>query len=626
MPKYSITDISSPLFLKDLTVPEMKELASDIREFLIESISHTGGHLSSNLGVVELTIALHYVFNSPTDKIFFDVGHQSYVHKILTGRAKDFGTLRQFHGLSGFQKRKESIHDVWEAGHSSTALSAAVGMAFARDLNHQKYHVVPVIGDAAIVGGPSLEALNHLGASDTKVIMILNDNQMSISKNVGGFSEFLSDIRTSHAYNAAKGEYREILTKSKIGKSIYEISSKAKDLIKRRVIDSKIFGEFGVEYLGPINGHDFNELIRTLEKAKSMDESVVVHVLTTKGKGYEPAEKDTHGHWHGVEPFDKKTGEPLYPSAETTWSQFIADEVYRHMAADDDIVAITPAMIAGSKMEKIFHDFKDRAFDVGIAEAHATTFAAGLAISGKKPFISMYSSFLQRAYDQINHDIARMNLPVVIGIDRAGLVGADGETHHGIFDLGILKPIPNTIIFAPSSKQEASWFLDIAFKASHGLHCIRYAKQKARDYPFDQSKMAVGKWLYAYQAADPKAVLITYGEAVNECVLKIMEEQLPYHVVNACFLKPIDTEMIVELAELNLPIFVYERDLASCGLAKDIEDILIKKKCCLNINAYGLPDKFFQQGTLESLLKEEGLDLDNVFKEIAEVLHEERKN
>ena len=626
MSKYPLTEISSPLFLKDLTIHEMKELACDIRGFLIDSISQTGGHLSSNLGVVELTIALHYVFNSPTDKIFFDVGHQAYVHKILTGRAKDFKTLRQFHGMSGFQKRSESVHDVWEAGHSSTALSAAVGMAFARDLNHQRYHVVPVIGDAAIVGGPSLEALNHLGASKTKVIIILNDNQMSISKNVGGFSEFLSDIRTSHAYNAAKGEYREILMRSQLGRNIYEISSKAKDLIKRRVIDSKIFGEFGIEYLGPINGHDFHELIRTLEKAKAMDESVVVHVVTKKGKGYEPAENDTHGRWHGVEPFDKSTGEPLFNSPGITWSQFIADEVYHHMTQNQDIVAITPAMISGSKMEKIFNDFKDRAFDVGIAEAHACTFAAGLAISGKKPFISMYSSFLQRAYDQINHDIARMNLPVVIGIDRAGLVGSDGETHHGIFDLGILKPIPNTTIFAPSSKQEANWFLNQAFQATHGLYCIRYGKQTAKDYPFDPSRMAIGKWIYAHHAQNPQAVIITYGEAVNETVLKVMEEHLPYDVINACFLKPIDESMVLEIAKLNLPVFVYERDLGSCGLSKDVEDVLVKAHVNAQIHSFALPDQYIQQGSLDKLLQEQGLSLNDVFEKITGVLHEKTKD
>lgn len=453
-----LINISSPLFLKSLSIKELNILAQEIREFLIENISKTGGHLSSNLGVVELTIALHYVFNSPTDKIFFDVGHQSYVHKILTGRAKDFSTLRQFHGLSGFQKRSESVHDVWEAGHSSTALSASVGMAFARDLDHQKYHIVPVIGDAAIVGGESLEALNHLGATETKVIIVLNDNQMSISKNVGGFSEFLSEVRTSHAYNKAKDEYRDILSRFEIGEKIYHLTSQAKNLIKRRVIDSKIFGEFGVDYLGPFNGHDISELIRAFEKAKTTEKSVVVHVLTTKGKGYPFAENDTKGVWHGVEPFDRQTGRFIQSSEALSYSQLIADEVYRHMRQDKDIVAITPAMISGSKMEKIFHDFKERAFDVGIAEEHACTFAAGLAISGKKPFLSIYSSFLQRAYDQLNHDIARMNLPVVLGIDRAGLVGRDGETHHGVFDLGILKPLPNTVIFAPASKKKQNGF------------------------------------------------------------------------------------------------------------------------------------------------------------------------
>lgn len=626
MTKFNLNDISSPLFLKDLSVKELNILADDIREFLIDSISQTGGHLSSNLGVVELTIALHYVFNSPSDKIFFDVGHQSYVHKILTGRAKDFVTLRQFHGLSGFQKRDESVHDVWEAGHSSTALSAAVGMAFARDLNHQNYHVVPVIGDAAIVGGESLEALNHLGASNTKVIIVMNDNQMSISKNVGGFSEFLSDVRVSPAYNVAKGEYRDILMRSNVGQKIYHMTSKVKDLIKRRVIDSKIFGEFGVDYIGPINGHDMSELIRAFERAKTMNSSVVIHVVTTKGKGYLYAECDTKGKWHGVEPFDKNTGIALNTSDEMNWSQFIADEIHTRMANDKDIVAITPAMISGSKMEQIFKDYKDRAFDVGIAEAHATTFAAGLAISGKKPFLSIYSSFLQRAYDQLNHDVARMNLPVVLGIDRAGLASGDGETHHGIFDLGILKPLPNTVIFAPSCKKEAQWFLDQAFKQEHGLHCIRYGKRIVKDYPCDIENLAIGKWHYVSQSEDAKAVIVTYGETVNDVLLEVMTQHLPYDVVSANFLKPIDTLMIENLAKRNLPIFVYETDLASCGLGKDIASHLALKHLNCELYTYGLPDTYLKHGEIEKLLAEQGLALKDILEKMERILGEKGKN
>lgn len=626
MSSFSIEQITSPLFLKDLSVKDMEALASDIREFLINSISKTGGHLSSNLGVVELTIALHYVFNSPTDKIFFDVGHQSYVHKILTGRAKEFSTLRQLNGLSGFQKCHESVHDVWEAGHSSTALSAAVGMAFARDLNHQTYHVIPVIGDAAIVGGESLEALNHLGASKTKVIIILNDNQMSISKNVGGFSEFLSDIRTSHAYKVAKNEYREILGHNKLGQNIFEFTKKAKNLIKRRVIDSKIFGEFGVDYLGPINGHDFPELIRTLETAKTLENSVVVHVLTTKGKGYEYAQKDVKGRWHGVEPFNVATGEPLEESQGMNWSQAIADEVYREMTVDKDIVAITPAMIGGSKLEKIFRDFKERAFDVGIAEAHACTFAAGLAISGKKPFVSIYSSFLQRAYDQLNHDIARMNLPVLLGIDRAGLVGKDGETHHGVFDLGILKPIPNTTIFAPSSIQEARWFIHESFKAEHGLHCIRYSKGLAKDYPSNLNKLQYGKWYYTHQCANPKAILISYGDAVNDVTLAVMENQLPYDIINACYLKPIDFTLISELIHKQIPVFVYETDLLSCGLTKDIQAFVMSQNQFLEIYGFGLPDTYIGQGSVDELLKTQGLALEDILKKMEILLNEKREN
>lgn len=624
MPKFNLNDIQNPLFLKNLDITQLEELAADIRDFLITNIARTGGHLSSNLGVVELTIALYYVFNSPTDKIFFDVGHQCYTQKILTGRAKDFPTLRKYQGLSGFQKRNESIHDVWEAGHSSTALSAAVGMACARDLNHQQFHIVPVIGDAAIVGGESLEALNHLGATNKKVIIILNDNQMSISKNVGGFSEFLSDIRTSNMYNTARDEYREIMSHNQLSMTIYEQTKKFKNFIKRRMVDSKIFGEFGVDYLGPINGHDFNELIRTLEKAKTVERSVVVHTVTTKGMGYAPAQLDTDGRWHGVEPFDIATGKPLQKASGISWSEFIAYEIYHKMSEDQDIVTITPAMISGSKLDKIFNDFKERSFDVGIAEQHAATFAAGLAISGKKPFLTVYSSFLQRCYDQINHDICRMNLPVVLGIDRAGLATGDGETHHGIYDLGLLKPLPNTTIFVPACQEQAHWYLNDAFNHHHGLHIIRYGKGEAKSLPCKIENMQIGKWMTSYTVVNPKAIFVTYGPIVNEVCLAMMEKHLPVEVINACFLKPIDYEMTSAMAKRNLPIIVYETDLKSCGLAKDMKDYLFDQHLDIELYSYGLPDIYLAQGSMYELLHEQRLALEDILVDIERIIHEKR--
>lgn len=626
MPKFDLKEISNPTFLKSLSIKEMEQLSSDIRTFLIESVAKTGGHLSSNLGVVELTIALHYVFNSPDDKILFDVGHQAYVHKILTGRASQFDTLRQYNGLSGFQKRNESKHDVWEAGHSSTALSAAVGMAFARDLNHQHYDVIPVIGDAAIVGGESLEALNHLGTNQTKVIIVLNDNQMSISKNVGGFSEFLSDIRTSHAYNATKNKYRDLMMHTSFTKHVYNLSSKLKNILKNKMIDSKIFGEFGVEYLGPINGHDIDELIKAFETAQQMSKSVVVHVMTQKGKGYEYAQKDKTGKWHGVEPFDIKTGEPLKKKEGISWSEYIASQIHQQMEKNEDVVAITPAMISGSKLETVFKDFPKRSFDVGIAEEHATTFAGGLAVSGKKPFLSVYSSFLQRAYDQINHDLARMNLNVLIGIDRAGLVGADGETHHGVFDIGIIKPIPNTVIFQPSCQKEADWFIEEAFKQTQGVHFIRYSKNQALDLPIHQSQLHFGSWLAMNNLSSPKAILVTYGDSVYETMTLIKERNLPIQVINACFLKPIDTKMLDDLVSLNLPIFVYETDMKSCGLAKDMISYYHHNSKHVELYSYGIEDCYIPQGTIQELLEEQGISPTQIIDDIERSLHEKGKN
>ena len=626
MSKMNLTDIKDPSFLKTLSVKEMEVLANDIRQFLIDSVSKTGGHLSSNLGIVETTIAAHYVFNSPKDKIFFDVGHQAYVHKILTGRANQFDTLRQYQGLSGFQKRNESIHDAWEAGHSSTALSAAVGMAFARDLNHEDFHVIPVIGDGAIVGGESLEALNHLGASKTKVIIVLNDNQMSISQNVDGFGEFLSDIRTSHAYNATKSKYRQMMSHTSFTKHIYDLSSQLKNKLKMRLIDSNIFGQFGVDYLGPIDGHDIEELIKAFNKAEEMPKSVVVHIFTQKGKGYSYAQEDKTGKWHGVEPFDVQTGQPLKKKEGQTWSEVISASIYNQMAQNEDIVTITPAMISGSKLDSIFKTYPDRSFDVGIAEEHATTFAAGLSVAGKKPFLAIYSSFLQRAYDQINHDLARMNLNCLIGIDRAGLVGADGETHHGVFDLGILKPIPNTVIFQPSSKQEADWFINYAFKQTNGVHFIRYSRHIGFDSSIDLSKLDLGKWIKMNENKDAKAILITYGDNVNIMQDLIAEHHLAVDLINACFLKPMDEALLDEIASRNLPIFVYETDLKSCGLAKDITYYYNEHHLQVSIHSYGIEDHYVCQGSVDQLLAQEGLSPMNIIEEIERIIDEKGKN
>ena len=487
-----VYDISGPADIRQLSIKELEALAAEIRAFLIESISRTGGHLSSNLGIVELTLALHVVFDSPRDRILFDVGHQSYVHKILTGRARQFSTLRQYKGLSGFQKRHESEHDCWEAGHSSTSLSAALGMAVARDLNGEHYHIVPVIGDGAMASGMSMEALNQIGGEERNMIIIFNDNSMSISRNVGAMDVAFTRLRTSRSYTTLKNDLQQGLSTSRFGRSLLKGMKNFKNAIKDNVVDTSIFGEFNLDYIGPINGHDLSELIKVLKVAKQHKGPIVVHVLTKKGKGYPYAENDKEGAWHGVAPFDPNSGKPLaaLPAGHCSWSEAIA-RILCDLARDDrDIVAITPAMKAGAKLDGFAREFPQRFFDCGIAEEHAMTFAAGLAASGKRPFISVYSSFLQRAYDQINHDVARMKLPVVIGIDRCGLVGEDGETHHGVFDITMLHAIPNLIMAQPKDVQEARALMKTAFSCARPF-CIRYPRGSV---PYTKEERSRRRW------------------------------------------------------------------------------------------------------------------------------------
>ncbi|MEG0275235.1 MAG: 1-deoxy-D-xylulose-5-phosphate synthase, partial [Longicatena sp.] len=414
----NLYDIKEPQDIKDLSFAQLADLSQQIRLFLVQSIAKTGGHLSSNLGIVELTIALHYVFDSPKDRFLFDVGHQSYVHKILTGRAGQFSTLRQYKGIAGFQKRKESEHDVWEAGHSSTSLSAALGMAVARDLNHDTYQVLPVIGDGALSGGMAIEALNQIGSEQRNMVIIFNDNNMSISKNVGAMDETFTKLRMSKPYNTLKDDLKSSLSTTKLGNSVLKTMTNMKNAVKENVVDTSIFGDFNLDYIGPVDGHDIKSLVKVLNIAKHHEGPIVVHVMTKKGKGYRYAEDDSEGKWHGVSQFDPETGQTLskLPAGHLNWSEVISETLLDLAKQNEDIVAITPAMKGGSKLDKFFQELPQRSFDCGIAEEHAMTFAAGLAVSGKRPFISVYSSFLQRAYDQINHDVARMELPVVIGI------------------------------------------------------------------------------------------------------------------------------------------------------------------------------------------------------------------
>lgn len=621
-----IKKIENPRFLKQLNIAELNQLSQDIRDFLIENISKTGGHFSSNLGIVELTVALHYVFDSPDDKFLFDVGHQAYVHKILTGRAPQFSKLKKYGGLCGFQNRQESMYDPWEAGHSSTTISGATGLALARDLKKEKFEVISVIGDAALMSGESLEALNFLGGIDTKVIVILNDNNMSISRNVGGLSNVLSDVRMSYKYNQAKSNYTEILSQSTMGQRIFNVTKKVKDRVKKKILLDTPFSQFDLDYIGPIDGHNMEELIRALETVKNLDHSVILHVLTKKGKGYEPAEQDRSGVYHSVAPFDISKGVVLViDENKHSWSQSVSEHIEYLMSKHDDLCVITPAMITGSCLQSIFKNYPDRSFDVGIAEEHAMTLAAGLSQGGEFPFLSVYSSFFQRAYDQLNHDIARMNLPCLVGIDRAGLVGGDGATHHGVFDIGLIAPIPGVVIMAPKDEEEAQKLINTAYQNKDHPYVMRYSKNKViNTHQHTDENIKCGQWEMIYQVEDAIINVVTYGDNVLAVVDLAKTYHLPINIINARFIKPIDTEMLDRI--IDQPIIVYETDLMNGSLGSIMSLYYEKNHMNVDMSFIGIDDHYVTFGDNESLYKQEHISLNDLKNKIEEIEHEKRKN
>ena len=613
-----IYDIGSPKQIKNMSIPQLVELSNDIRSFLINSISKTGGHLSSNLGVVELSIAIHYVFDAPNDKLIFDVGHQCYTHKILTGRSRQFTTLRKKDGLSGYQKRSESIYDCWEAGHSSTSLSAALGYAIARDIKKENYEVVALIGDGALSGGMAMEALNDIGSKQKKMIIIFNDNNMSISRNHGGIEQRITSVRSSQIYRGIKHDIKSNLQTNKVGTSILNAMTSVRDIVKHDIINAGLFQDFNLDYIGPVDGHNISDLIKVLNTAKEHDGPIVVHVLTKKGKGYPYAEKDKVGKWHGVSPFDIETGRSLMklPNDELTWSEVISRTLMDLARKDKNIVAITPAMAQGSKLLDFEKAYPDRFFDCGIAEQHAITMACGMAAGGLKPFVSVYSSFLQRAYDQINHDMARMDLPVVVGIDRAGLVGDDGDTHQGVFDISMLRSIPNLILSQPHDAKEAQNLLYTAF-VSQKPFCIRYPRGNVHYDKVDQYELIpIGSWT-RYDIDDkPICIVISYGYDVDNVIHKAKENNISMIVINARFFKPIDTKMIDELSSYDLPIYVYETDCKIGSLSSAILEYINTQKHILN--TIGIEDHFVNHGSIRTLRIQEHIDTQSLFKEIIE--------
>ena len=618
-----INELKHPNQLKNLSVNELNELCQQIRTFLIENISHTGGHLGSNLGIVETCVAMHKVFDSPNDKMIFDVGHQSYVHKILTGRANRFSTLRQYKGLSGFQKRIESEHDCYEAGHSSTALSSALGFALARDYDHKDNEVIAVVGDASLMSGISLEALNTIGEKQTKMIIVLNDNGMSISKNVGALSQTLTKMRTSNVYNKTKIAVTNSLHKNKTGENVYHAISDLKSILKKNVVESSFFGDFGLDYLGPIDGHNLEQIIQTFEVAKKHNGPIVVHISTTKGKGYSYAENDTTGKWHGISPFNPRTGEVLkkLPENVVSWSQWMSDTVSELANKDKDIIAITPAMIAGSKLENFQKKHPSRLIDCGIAEDHAAILASGLACAGKKPYLAIYSSFLQRAYDPINHDICRMDLPVVLGIDRAGLVGEDGATHHGTFDIQLLRSLPNMILTQPKDALEAQNLLYTAFNQTHPF-AIRFPRGNVEKCSAEFNPIEVGSWSEFKVNETVDCTVITYGNDVDAIYSKAVANELNLSVVNARFIKPMDTDMLDMIASRKKPIIVFETDILAGGLSSAILEYYNDTNQNVQLIRFGIDDHFVDHGSVAELRRQEGIDLNALFDTIGDIINE----
>ncbi|QYA49244.1 1-deoxy-D-xylulose-5-phosphate synthase [Nosocomiicoccus ampullae] len=613
-----LEEIENPSFLKEKNDDELEELAQKIREFLIESCAETGGHIGANLGVVELTLALHRFYNSPEDKFLFDVGHQAYIHKILTGRTKDFKTLRQYKGLSGFPKMSESEHDVWEAGHSSTSLSAALGMAKARDIRNEDYNIVPIIGDGALTGGMALEALNHIGSEKSKMTIILNDNEMSIAPNVGAMHNMFGRIRTNSSYNKFKYDAEELLERiPSVGPSLRDLADKVKDSLKYLVVDGVFFEELGIKYIGPVDGHNFKELQKALESTNNYDGPVIIHVITKKGKGYYHAETDAIGKWHGLGPYKIETGETLGSSGTESWSEYVSNEVFEHALKDEKIVALTPAMPVGSKLTKFQNELPERFFDVGIAEQHAVTMSAGLAAAGMKPYLAIYSTFLQRGYDQVLHDVDRPNLNVFFGIDRSGLVGADGETHHGIFDVSFLMPLPNMTIMMPRDEIEAKLMINFALDYD-GPIALRYPRGNVKGLQITERQPIVkGKWEIVDASKEKDAVIISYGPTLDvalEAKEILNKFGIELEVVNARFIKPVDADLLKEYGQSKTPLLIVEEVIETGGLGQYVQSYMLENDFLNSVKTIAIPDVYIEQGSVDKLLIEAGITVENVVK------------
>lgn len=605
--------------IKSISPTDYEALAEEIREFLIKKISVTGGHLGSNLGAVELTMALHLSLDLPEDKIVWDVGHQSYTHKLLTGRREGFDTLRKYGGMSGFPKRKESDCDCFDTGHSSTSISAGLGLVRARDILGETNTIVSVIGDGALTGGMAYEALNNASRMETNFIVVLNDNNMSISENVGGISKYLNNLRMAPKYwDVKEGIYYTLKGMPKYGGPLVEGIRKAKNSLKQLVVPGMFFEDMGLTYLGPVDGHNIEEMVRVFGEAKKIRRGVLVHVITEKGKGYEPAQRHP-ARFHGTEPFDIQTGLPAHPRTVANYTDIFSTVMTKLGNRDEKIVAITAAMPDGTGLKRFRNIFPERFFDVGIAEEHAVTFAAGLAAGGMKPIVAVYSSFLQRAYDQILHDVCIQDLPVVFAVDRAGLVGSDGETHQGIFDLSYLSSIPNMHIMAPKNKWELSDMLKFAVKFGHPI-AIRYPRGVAYDGLKDyRAPIVFGKSEMIYK--EKEIALVAVGSMVKtalEVREALIEEGYAVSLVNARFVKPIDEEMIKELCKDHKLLVTMEENVASGGFGEKVREYMESLETETKILSIALPDAYVEHGNVDILRKEVGIDKDSILQKVVE--------
>lgn len=619
--------IENPQHLKSLPVKDLSRLAREIRAFILEVVSKNGGHLSPNLGVVELTLALHYVFDAPRDKIIWDVGHQCYTHKILTGRKNKFVSLRQYEGLSGFPSREESEYDVYNTGHASTALSAALGMSVARQKNKQNHHVIAVVGDGSLTGGMAWEALNQIGHLREKLIIVLNYNEMSISQNVGALSKYLSYIVSGQHYLRMKDHAKAVLRAiPAVGVPMIKVARAVEEAIKKTFFPGLVFEELGIKYIGPVQGHSLSSLIEVFEEAKTSPGPVLIHCVTQKGRGYLPAQKNP-SLYHSISPFDLKTGQVISEDHRPTYSSVFGQTVAELARKDKKVVAITAAMPEGTGLRSFAKEFPDRFFDVGIAEQHAVDFATGLALSGFKPVVAIYSTFLQRAYDQLYHDVCLMDIPIVFVLDRSGIVPDDGPTHQGVNDIIYLRHMPRMIIMAPKDENELQLMVRSAFSFSHPV-AVRFPKGKGFGVPLEKNFKPI-PLAQSELLREGHDLLIALGSMVHPCLeaaRRLEKEGISMAVVNARFAKPLDEQMILGYAEPGKVIVTVEEGVMEGGFGSAVRELLDReKRFSVKFKRIGLPSEVYPLGKVSRIKNKYLLDQEGIFRQIQDFYKQDRK-